>query len=195
MSARAIKPLETVYRGYRFRSRLEARWAVFFDALEIEWEYETQGYKLPTRGNYLPDFWLPEFSGGAHVEVKPAGVLRDPIALGELRELAEEFTASMFASGRITEACLLLAVGLPEPYQKFCYRTFDDFDDGATTQCYDVAFVDKYVSKRREHRWYTSVCDPKTLDDHSVSLAAAAASAARQARFEHGQIGAPEAWR
>jgi hypothetical protein len=28
MSAKAI---ETHYKGYRFRSRLEARWAVFFD--------------------------------------------------------------------------------------------------------------------------------------------------------------------
>ena len=29
-----IKAIETYYKGYRFRSRLEARWAVFFD-LEI----------------------------------------------------------------------------------------------------------------------------------------------------------------
>ena len=35
-----IKPIETIYKGYRFRSRLEARWAVFFDALGIEYEYE-----------------------------------------------------------------------------------------------------------------------------------------------------------
>lgn len=37
-----IKPIETVYKGYRFRSRLEARWAVFFDAQGIEWEYEPE---------------------------------------------------------------------------------------------------------------------------------------------------------
>jgi hypothetical protein len=29
-----IKAIETSYKGYRFRSRLEARWAVFFDALD-----------------------------------------------------------------------------------------------------------------------------------------------------------------
>ena len=34
-----MKPIETEYKGYRFRSRLEARWAVFFDALNIKWEY------------------------------------------------------------------------------------------------------------------------------------------------------------
>ena len=39
-----IKPIETVYKGDRFRSRLEARWAVFFDAARIKWEYEPEGY-------------------------------------------------------------------------------------------------------------------------------------------------------
>jgi hypothetical protein len=48
-----IKPIETLYRGYRFRSRLEARWAVFFDAAGIRWRYEEQGYDL--RGVVLPN--------------------------------------------------------------------------------------------------------------------------------------------
>lgn len=55
-----IKPIETVYNGYRFRSRLEARWAVFFDALGVRYEYEPEGYDLGEAGWYLPDFWLPE---------------------------------------------------------------------------------------------------------------------------------------
>lgn len=73
-----IKAIETRYRGYRFRSRLEARWAVFFDALGVKWEYEKEGYELPS-GRYLPDFWLPygpfgdpEMAGaGFWVEIKP----------------------------------------------------------------------------------------------------------------------------
>ena len=55
-----IKAIETRYKGYRFRSRLEARWAVFFDALGVKWEYEKEGYDLGATGWYLPDFWLPE---------------------------------------------------------------------------------------------------------------------------------------
>ena len=51
-----IKAIETVYNGYRFRSRLEARWAVFFDALGVEYEYEPEGFKLPSGKCYLPDF-------------------------------------------------------------------------------------------------------------------------------------------
>jgi hypothetical protein len=54
-----IKAIETQYKGYRFRSRLEARWAVFFDALGVEWEYEKEGFDLGEAGYYLPDFWLP----------------------------------------------------------------------------------------------------------------------------------------
>lgn len=53
-----IKPIETTYKGYRFRSRLEARWAVFLDSFNEPWEYEVEGYALPS-GCYLPDFWLP----------------------------------------------------------------------------------------------------------------------------------------
>jgi hypothetical protein len=54
-----IKPIQTHYNGYHFRSRLEARWAVFFDALNIEYEYEVEGFDLGNDILYLPDFWLP----------------------------------------------------------------------------------------------------------------------------------------
>lgn len=68
-----IKAIETEYNGYRFRSRLEARWAVFFDAAEIEYQYEPEGFevdwdKKPIR--YLPDFYLPGFD--VYCEVKPS---------------------------------------------------------------------------------------------------------------------------
>jgi hypothetical protein len=63
-----IKAIETIYNGYRFRSRLEARWAVFFDALGVDYEYEPEGFELSC-GRYLPDFFLKDFD--VYVEVKP----------------------------------------------------------------------------------------------------------------------------
>lgn len=63
-----IKPIETAYNGYRFRSRLEARWAVFFDALGIKYEYEPEGYTLQDGTKYLPDFFLPDQN--YYIEVK-----------------------------------------------------------------------------------------------------------------------------
>lgn len=63
-----ITAIDTEYKGYRFRSRLEARWAVFFDALGLRWEYEKEGFELGKLGRYLPDFWLPDvhLRGGAY---------------------------------------------------------------------------------------------------------------------------------
>jgi len=67
-----IKAIETNYKGYRMRSRLEARWATFFDALGVPWRYEVEGYEKRFEGEkvirYLPDFYLPESK--TWVEVK-----------------------------------------------------------------------------------------------------------------------------
>jgi hypothetical protein len=58
-----IAAIPTTYRDIRFRSRLEARWAAFFDGLGAEWSYE------PTD---LPG-WIPDFRiGDALLDVKPA---------------------------------------------------------------------------------------------------------------------------
>ena len=55
-----LRAIETEYKGYRFRSRLEARWAVFFDACGVKWEYEPEGFVLPNGQYYLPDFLLDD---------------------------------------------------------------------------------------------------------------------------------------
>lgn len=65
-----LRPIQTIFKGYRFRSRLEARWAVFLDTLGLRWEYEPQGFELRDGTRYLPDFYLPD--QGAFVEIKPA---------------------------------------------------------------------------------------------------------------------------
>ena len=63
-----IKPIQTEYNGLKFRSRLEARWAVFFDNAKIDYEYEPEGYEDEKGKRYLPDFYLPDFD--LYVEVK-----------------------------------------------------------------------------------------------------------------------------
>lgn len=59
--------IPTLYRGVRFRSRLEARWAAFFDALAWPWDYEPVDLD-----GYVPDFVLPLDGGPLLVEVKGA---------------------------------------------------------------------------------------------------------------------------
>ena len=55
----------TVYRGTRFRSRLEARWAAFFDLIRWRWVYEP----FDAEG-YIPDFLITG-KRGLLVEVGP----------------------------------------------------------------------------------------------------------------------------
>ena len=54
----SVKAIDTRWNGYRFRSRLEARWALFMYELGIKFDYESEGFELIC-GPYLPDFWLP----------------------------------------------------------------------------------------------------------------------------------------
>lgn len=65
----AAKP--TYYEGVRFRSRLEATWAAFFDLLHWPWEYEPLDLK-----GWVPDFVLQGVEPIA-VEVKPIMAFAD----------------------------------------------------------------------------------------------------------------------
>lgn len=58
--------IPTRYRGRQYRSRLEARWAAFFDLLG--WQFEYEPFDLP---RWIPDFVLIGAKANALVEVKP----------------------------------------------------------------------------------------------------------------------------
>lgn len=63
-----LKAIPTTYKGFQVRSRLEGRWLVFLDYLNIPWEYEKEGYQLGDSW-YVPDLYLPEIDWW--VEIKP----------------------------------------------------------------------------------------------------------------------------
>jgi hypothetical protein len=101
------KPIETIYNGHRFRSRLEARWAVWLDTLGIKYAYELQGFNLDGIP-YLPDFWLPFPSGrawpsgtpphaGYWLEIKPAPLTDDEERLLSLLAQHTKHHAHAFA--------------------------------------------------------------------------------------------------
>jgi hypothetical protein len=90
-------PIPTPYAGRYFRSRLEARWAVFFDALHVPYIYEPETCNLSDR--YLPDFWLPVQE--CFVEIKPT---YDPVANDKYYQLAN-----------VTDKRILLIQGPPQP--------------------------------------------------------------------------------
>lgn len=67
----AVTPIESVYKGYRFRSRLEARWAIFYDKIGLSWEYECEPV-VTAAGHYLPDFVIRREGKTIYHEVKSA---------------------------------------------------------------------------------------------------------------------------
>lgn len=93
-----IQAIPTIYRGITFRSKLEAKWAVFFDALNWDWIYEHQYFKLSC-GNYLPDFYFPDFN--TYAEVKP-----DELTSLESLKCAE-------LSFNLIDVPVILLVGIP----------------------------------------------------------------------------------
>jgi hypothetical protein len=187
-----VKAIETFYRGCRFRSRLEARWACFWDHLGTRWEYEPQGFMIGDRP-YLPDFRL---SNGTWVEVK-----------GSEDELDHDLmtTAPEYLPGS-SEPRLLVLGPIPEPPALNCGNwawlgfVCADFDgDRFVMDCWWEFGEDGLPWSASE----TSCAPPPTVGNDAEwltpvynmtgepsRLIVAAYKAARSARFEHGESGA-----
>lgn len=61
-----LAAIPTTYKGIRFRSRLEARWAAYFDLIGWHWDYEP----IDLDG-YIPDF-IHRSAGYLYlIEIKP----------------------------------------------------------------------------------------------------------------------------
>lgn len=195
-----LKAIETRYNGCRFRSRLEARWAVFFDTLGVAWEYEKEGFDLGPDGFYLPDFHLPRLSvrGGSScwIEVKGANP-------------TQEENAKCDALCRFTQTTVLIAYG-PFPsgsrsyYEGSCNvyaldaevgtgdEVFWDNDQQWTAcpMCRVVGVEHCGCVDRLEHlphcKWNAETMHSETGDEARIE---AAMNRARGARFELGESG------
>lgn len=164
-----FKAIETRYKGYRFRSRLEARWAVYFDAVGLRWEYEPEGFLLGRLGPYLPDFWLPDVQHWC--EVKPTEFTR--LEFRKCRRL-------VIGTGK---NCVLL-VGAPAP------RAYATLSSGWKGTDGSVVLNCDYLHERRFYSFPGCLCHEKRdggCDGCSRDDTAAAAIEAISARFEHNE--------
>lgn len=92
----SIPAIPTVYRGRKYRSRLEARWAAYFDMIGWQFEYE------PTDlGSWSPDFLIRTQAKPILVEVKPITELEPSVC----KKMATAVRASRFE-------CSLLLLGI-----------------------------------------------------------------------------------
>jgi hypothetical protein len=171
-----IKAIETIYRGYRMRSRLEARWAVYFDAIGVEWEYEIEGFETEG-GKYLPDFWLKTVDMWAEVKAKPFNP-------------AEIEKANSLVAG--SKRPLLMLVGTPafKKYQ-ISYMCSEEHQLGGDivipaqdhVEYRSCLLSSRLLSSERRFVWNAS--DSELPDP----VALRAVEAARSARFEFGEHG------
>jgi len=162
-----IRAIETIYSGYRFRSRLEARWAIYFDALGIQYEYEPEGFDLGEAGWYLPDFYLPRV--GMWAEVK-----RVPLTPRE-RKKAEALSQQ---SGEP----VLMLVGLPDKRSYWACGTGHD---------YVLAHHHDYYTTENRFFCATGIDEGDTPTEYVLDMFGdfeiRAILKAKQARFEHGE--------
>lgn len=173
---KSIKPIETYYKGYRFRSRLEARWAVFFDSVGIDWTYEEQGYTFPDGTCYLPDFYLPE----SHTFFEVKGVMTE--------ESAHKIELLLNAGCRVAVGYSVGVFRSPVDYwgQRF---SLEDSNNSVIAQCRSCG---KYWFLGLTGSYICPCCGEYDgdhhliLDSYSGSLTEAV-KAARRARFEHGE--------
>ena len=187
-----IKAIETKYAGCRFRSRLEARWAVFFNMMGIPWEYEPQGFVVGGRP-YLPDFFLPEC--GTWVEVKGHETALD---MGLLEVAARELPRRANPLG--LQPTLVLLGPIPEiPPSPAAELGWTGMTRSAV---FRYGFADYHLDGLP--RWLTSKAPPDTSASSVLSPMVYARSdgggpdahyerclrayeTARSARFEHGE--------
>lgn len=186
-----MKAIETVYNGYRFRSRLEARWAVFFDALGIEYQYELEGIDLDNGLKYLPDFFLPKSQ--LYIEIK------SKLERYKARENLDKWERTRGTAGPI-----VVLIGDPWP-QEFDALIFVQDEAKKVYVLYwryaciflvcGLACLGIFPNKENEDiKVYplAKALDPDTPAifypyPEDAVLPMPAYTAARQARFEHGE--------
>lgn len=156
-----MKAIETSYAGRRFRSRLEARWAVFFDRAGIDWQYEPEGYDNKKGFRYLPDFYLPKVEEGVFFEVKGD----EPTSEYLVRVTLLLPKAVVFAVGDVPGKTSLWSEDKAGSIWHFDGFLFD----GGSRHC-DAVFLDGSSSDYKEEYLFPD-----------------AVRAARSARFEHGE--------
>lgn len=179
-----VKAIETRYSGCRFRSRLEARWAVFFDALGVKWEYEPQGFDLAS-GLYLPDFWLP-FPNNEAWDSGWRGVRGHWV---EIKPVTPD----------LLECSLLLELTIMTQHNAYCFAG-EPWPDNLeiSKACNNGEFI--YMDRRVESWMLTDSLGAVWYELHclltnvlgsapSSELLLKAFRLARSARFEHGECG------
>ncbi len=173
-----MKAIETIYNGYRFRSKLEAKWAVFFDQLGIRYEYEPEAFKVDN-GWYTPDFFLPNVclryadTIGVCLEIKPTAWEYDRPYVDRISKAANGMP-------------LLLLPGDPLEFVDYGYGTEGGYQvSPGWDNCMIMVWCPDCCSLKFEFSEGNYMYCPHCNSPRCVSTLSEAASIARQHRFAH----------
>jgi len=191
-----IKPIETIYNGYRFRSRLEARWAVFFDSLNVEYEYEPEGYDLGERRYYLPDFRVQCYGKRGDKKLTPFELWIE--VKGEMTErdaekiylFAGHYDNRIYMGKYIIDNPVLIVGGIPKKGMAFDAYSIHAYErmNGINIFPFNYYTIDgdnyaAYPTADKEGRFYLTGSD--YFNSKEMEITENAYREARQARFEH----------
>ncbi len=70
-----IQAIPTAYKSIQYKSRLEARTAIFFNYLGLNFEYEPKFFEIEKDFWYVPDFYLRDLE--LWVEIKGPGLYEE----------------------------------------------------------------------------------------------------------------------
>jgi len=187
MSYSRARAILTRHKGYNFRSRLEARYSIFFDHLGVKWEYEPEGFELGNGLRYLPDFWLPEWD--MWVEIKPDEA--DDVTREKARRLLETTGKPVYVTAGMPDRNGVLFY-LDESYCPVEVPAFAYFQaDTPLVLCFGETheYPEHRCEKIRLHNTKFNA-ERAEAGAHIRGDVEAAFFAARGARFEFGAKGA-----
>ncbi len=183
-----MKPIETRAYGYRFRSRLEARYAVLMTELGVRWYYELEGFQLPS-GYYLPDFFLPDVNGGSWLEIKPHSVAQEDRRHVDFWDLILESKNNFFIV-RGLPSSHYLSNDSPDYEEEGHLDGYDDTYRWCVCGCGRTPGIEfDGRGDRIDCKHYDCVKSPHGDKgySHNHPRIIQAVIAARSARFEHGE--------
>ena len=193
-----IKPIETYYKGYRFRSRLEARWAVFFDSLGVDYEYEPEGFDLGDGIYYLPDFRVKCYGKRGDHESNPFDLwieVKGKMSESDARKI-KKFCGDVDEYGYVIPENPILIVGKIPDVSPFYYDQLGECSSaGYELEYFSYLTVDgdcsfgAYPAADDKGHFYLFGADSNYINSEDVPRTINAYKKARQARFEHGEKG------
>lgn len=143
--AKRTELMPTSFRGVTYRTRIEARWAVFFDRLGVTFHYKPEKLELPDRQCCTPTFYVHEFEAYIWVFASSSEILIEE----------SELAFKLFKSEQVNHVWLIMGPPNPEIANILDFSWCDvdpDFDPRSYSSVTELLFDEGIRSTMLEDR-------------------------------------------